>query len=95
LIDGVDETRLQMHNLKIAALAAAALLGPSRMIGAAAAQPLNGLQQVSNQVAADIQDVRLACGPHSWWHQPDHWWRGAGWHRPGVIARKDCAPDRK
>ena len=36
-----------MHNLKIAAFAAAALLGSGMTIGTAAAMPLNGLPQAS------------------------------------------------
>lgn len=61
-----------MPNLKVAAVTAAALLGSTMMIGTAASMPLEGLPQVSKQVAADIQDVR---------YQPGHWWQGGGWHR--------------
>ena len=62
-----------MPNLKIAAVAAAASLGSTMMIGTAA-MPLNGSPQAGEQVAANIQDVH---------YQPNHWWQGSGWHRWG------------
>lgn len=62
-----------MPKLKIAALIAKALLGSTMMIGLAAAITPNGLSGASKPVTATIQDVR---------YQPDHGWRGAGWHRP-------------
>jgi hypothetical protein len=77
-----------MPNLKIASLAAAALLGSTMMIGTAAAMPLNGLPQATQQVATNVQDVRLVCGPRGCvrvgpgWHR--RWgWRGPGWRRWG------------
>lgn len=57
-----------MPNLKIAALIVTALLGSTMMIGAAAAMPQNDLPRAGKHFTAHI-------------HQPDHWWRGASWHR--------------
>ena len=69
-----------MHNLKIAAFAAAALLGSGMTIGTAAAMPLNGLPQASKQVAANVQDVRVVCGPRGCVRVGPRWgWRGPGW----------------
>ena len=69
-----------MSNLKVIALTSAALLGSTVMIGAAAAMPLNGLTGVNKQVAANVQDVRLVCGPRDCWHEPGPYWRY--YHRP-------------
>jgi hypothetical protein len=57
-----------MLNPKIAAFTAAALLGTTTMIGAAAAMPLNGSPRARKQVAANIQAVRF--GPHGCPNQP-------------------------
>jgi hypothetical protein len=63
---------------------AAALLGATMMVGTSVAMPLNGLSQASKQVAANVQDVRLVCGPRGCWHRPGlGLWRGPGWHRWG------------
>src|SRR5215472_9501874 len=67
-IDGVQNKRtVVMPNFKIAAVTAAAVLGSTMMVGASAAMPLNGLPQASKQVAADVHDVRLVCGPRGCW----------------------------
>jgi hypothetical protein len=55
-----------MHNLKIAAFAAAALLGLSMMIGTAAAMPLNGLPQPSSRAAGEAAQGQ-------WPRQPPRW----------------------
>jgi hypothetical protein len=82
LIDGVrNERMIVMPDLKIAAVTAAALLGSTMMVGTSAAMPLNGLPQASKDVASNVQDVRLVCGPRGCWHRPG--WRGPGWHRWG------------
>jgi hypothetical protein len=78
-----------MPNLKIAAITAAALLGSTMMVGTAAAMPLNGLPQASDQVAANVQEARVVCGPRGCWRRPGPgwgWrgrmgWRGPGWNR--------------
>jgi hypothetical protein len=73
-----------MHNLKIAAIAAVALMGSTMMVGSAAAMPLNGLPGVSKQVTANVQDVRVVCGPRGCVRVGPRWgWRGPGWRRWG------------
>jgi len=73
-----------MPHLKIAALTAAALLGSTMMVGTSVAMPLNALSQASNQAAANVQDVRLVCGPRGCWNRPGpRLWRGPGWQRWG------------
>jgi hypothetical protein len=87
-----------MPSLKIAAITATALLGSNMMIGIADAMPLNGLPEANKQIDANVQNVRLVCGPHGCWHVGPGWhrwgwrgrpgwhrwgWRGPGWHRWG------------
>jgi hypothetical protein len=76
-----------MPNLKMAAFAAVALMGSTMMIGTSAAMPLNGLPVVSKQVTANVQDVRVVCGPRGCVRAGPGWrrwgWRGPGWRRWG------------
>jgi hypothetical protein len=64
-----------MNNLRIAAFTGTALLASTIMVGTAAAMPLNGLPGASKQVSANVQDVRLVCGPRGCWHEPGQYWR--------------------
>jgi hypothetical protein len=60
------------------------LLGSTMMVGTSVAMPLNALSQASNEAAANVQDVRLVCGPRGCWNRPGRLVRrGPGWQRFG------------
>jgi hypothetical protein len=60
------------------------LLGSTMMVGTSVAMPLNGLSQASKEVAANVQDVRLVCGPRGCWNRPGPLLRrGPGWQQWG------------
>jgi hypothetical protein len=87
-----------MGNLRIAALALAAVLSAGVAGGSASAMPLGGLESARTQLADSVQDVRWVCGPSRCWvvghphwdgfyYPPYGYWRlqpwGFDWHHYG------------
>ena len=70
-----------MHVLKVVLVAATALGGASLVASTASAMPIGGLAAASNELSADIQDVRWVCGPFRCWWRPGPYWgyRRWGW----------------
>lgn len=67
-----------MHSVKTAALALAALLASSMVIGKASAMPANALAAAAKEVTG-VQDVYWVCGPYRCWWAPGPYWRGPYW----------------
>ncbi len=72
--------------LKIALVAATVLGAGSLIAPAASAMPVSGLASASNQLSADVQNVRWVCGPYRCWWRPNYWapywgYRRWGWRR--------------
>jgi hypothetical protein len=61
-----------MRHLKIALVAATALLGATFVSRSASAMPVGGLAAATNELSAAIQNVRWVCGPYRCWWQPNY-----------------------
>jgi hypothetical protein len=69
----------------VVAFALAASLVSGALVAKGSAAPVNGMAAISQQVAGEVQKVRLVCGPYRcWWRPGPYWgWRRWGWYRPG------------
>jgi hypothetical protein len=77
-----------MANLRIPALALAAVLGAGIIVGtagAASAMPVTQLAPAAKQITEGAQGARWACGPYRCWWRPGPYWHGGYWgpHRWG------------
>ena len=68
-----------MRSLRMAAFAAAAVVGCAVLTGEATAMPANALRPAAAQVVDGLQDVAYVCGPYRCLWRPGPYWRDAYW----------------
>jgi hypothetical protein len=61
------------------------LVGVMLSWGSASAMPVGGLAAAAHESSAEIQNVRVVCGPYRCWWQPNYYYWGPRyryWGRP-------------
>lgn len=80
-----------IKTLKVACVAAAALGSVAATTGSASAMPLAAVGSTAT-ASADVQNVRLVCGPFRCFYRPGFGY--GGFYRPGFAYRGFYGPRR-